>query len=118
VATDTQRESGSKTSKPVSAIQDDSQSDNNDEDEPEDDVAAFQNKRNNCFQNKNRNQSQGSGQCSNRYNFEMETTETVTENTASTARSRIIPRKNAERELKTINRAKTNKDVPIGLKCT
>ncbi len=47
VATDTQRESGLKTSKPVSAIQDDSQSEDEDDEEVEDEVAAFQNKRNN-----------------------------------------------------------------------
>jgi hypothetical protein len=64
VATDTQRESGLKASKPVSAIQDDSQSeDDEDEEDAEDEVAAFQNKRNNRFQGRNRNQ--GSGQRSN-----------------------------------------------------
>jgi hypothetical protein len=47
-----------------------------------------------------------------------ETTGTGTESTASTAKSRTTLRKNAGRELKTINRAKTNKDAPIGLKCT
>ncbi len=48
VATDTQRESGLKTIKPVSAIQDDSQTeDEDDEEDAEDEVAAFQNKRNN-----------------------------------------------------------------------
>ncbi len=48
VATDTQRESGLKASKPVSAIQDDSQSeDSEDEEDAEDGVAAFQNKPNN-----------------------------------------------------------------------
>jgi hypothetical protein len=65
VATDTQRESGTKASKSVSAIQDDSQSEAKDDKEHEDKVAAFLNKRNNLFQNWNRNQSQGSGQCSN-----------------------------------------------------
>jgi hypothetical protein len=45
-------------------------------------------------------------------------TVTGTESTASTAKSRTIRKKNAERELKTINLAKTNKDEPIGLKCT
>ena len=44
LATDTQRESGLKTSKPVSAIQDDSQSEDEDDEEVEDEVAAFQNK--------------------------------------------------------------------------
>jgi hypothetical protein len=65
VATDTQRESGSKESKPVAAIQDDSQSEAEDDEEVEDKVAAFQNRRNNRFQGKNRNQPQGSGQRSN-----------------------------------------------------
>jgi hypothetical protein len=51
VATDTQRESRPKASKPVSAIQDDSQSEAEDDDEAEDEVAAFQNKRNNQFPN-------------------------------------------------------------------
>ncbi len=49
---------------------------------------------------------------------EAGTTEAGTESTVSTAKSRTILRKNTGRELKTINRAKTNKDVPIGLKCT
>jgi hypothetical protein len=51
VATDTQRESGLKASKPVSVIQDDSQSEiDEDEEDAEDEVEAFQNKRNNRFQ--------------------------------------------------------------------
>ncbi len=44
VATDTQRESGLKASKPISAIQDDSQSEDEDDEDAEDEVAAFQNK--------------------------------------------------------------------------
>jgi hypothetical protein len=48
---------------------------------------------------------------------ETETTGTRTGSTASTARSRSTCRKNAGSELKTINHAKTNKDVPTGLKC-
>ena len=68
VATDTQRESGLKASKPVSAIQDDSQSEDEDEEDTKDEVAAFQNKRKNRFQGQNRNLSQGSGQRSNRNN--------------------------------------------------
>ncbi len=44
VATDTQRESGLKASKPVSAIQDDSQSEDEDKEDVKDEVAAFQNK--------------------------------------------------------------------------
>jgi hypothetical protein len=66
VATDTQRESGPKASKPVSAIQDDSQTEAEDDDEAEDEVAAFQNRRNNWFQNRNKNQ--GQAQRSNCYN--------------------------------------------------
>jgi hypothetical protein len=61
VATDTQRESGLKASKPVSAIQDDSQSEDESEEDAEDEVEAFQNKRNNRFQGRNHNQSQGAG---------------------------------------------------------
>jgi hypothetical protein len=41
VATDTQRESGAKASKPVSAIQDDSRSEGEDDEEVEDGVTAF-----------------------------------------------------------------------------
>ncbi len=44
VATDTQRGSGLKDSKPVFAIQDDSQSEDEDEEDTKDEVAAFQNK--------------------------------------------------------------------------
>ncbi len=65
VATDTQRESGPKAS---SAIQDGSQSKDKDEEDAKGEVAAFQNKRNNRFQGRNRNQCQGSGQRSNRNN--------------------------------------------------
>jgi hypothetical protein len=68
MATDTQRESGTKATKPVAAIQDNSQSEAEDEDETEDEVAAIQNKQNNRFQNRNRNQFQGSEQRSSRYN--------------------------------------------------
>jgi hypothetical protein len=57
-----------KTSKPVSAIQDDSQSEVKDDEEVKDEALAFQNRQSNRFQNWNRNQSQGSGQRSNRYN--------------------------------------------------
>ncbi len=53
VATDTQRESGSKTSKSISAIQDYRQSEVKDDEEVEDEVAAFQNRGNNRFQNRN-----------------------------------------------------------------
>ena len=45
VATDNQRESGLKASKPVSAIQNDSQSEDDEyEEDAKDEVAAFQNK--------------------------------------------------------------------------
>jgi hypothetical protein len=47
VATDTQRESGMKALKPVSASQDDSQSKDEDDEEVKDEVAAYQNKQNN-----------------------------------------------------------------------
>jgi hypothetical protein len=47
----------------------------------------------------------------------MEITGTEMGSIASIAKSRTTLRKNARRELKTINRAKTNKDVPTGLKC-
>jgi len=48
---------------------------------------------------------------------EAETTGTGTGSAAYNAKSRITLRKNAGRELKTINHAKTNKDEPTGLKC-
>jgi hypothetical protein len=48
---------------------------------------------------------------------EAEITRTETGSTASTAKSKTTLRKNAGSELKTINHAKTSKDVPIGLKC-
>jgi hypothetical protein len=44
-------------------------------------------------------------------------TVTGTENTATTVRFKTIRKKNAEKELKTISFARTNKDEPIGLKC-
>ncbi len=47
VATDTQRESGLKASKPISAIQDDSQSEDKDEEDAKNEVTAFQNKQSN-----------------------------------------------------------------------
>jgi hypothetical protein len=68
VATDTQRESGPKVSRPVSAVNEDSQSEAEDDEEAEDEVAAFQNKLNNWFQNQTRSQNQGPPQCNNRYN--------------------------------------------------
>jgi hypothetical protein len=43
-----------------------------------------------------------------------ETTRTETESTAFIAKSRTILRKNAGKESKTINCAKTNKDLPTG----
>jgi hypothetical protein len=49
--------------------------------------------------------------------LEMETIGTPMESTASIARSKTTRKKNAGRGLKTINRAKTNKDEPTGLKC-
>jgi hypothetical protein len=47
----------------------------------------------------------------------METTGIEMGSIASIAKSRTTLRKNAGRELKTINHAKTHKDVPTGLKC-
>jgi hypothetical protein len=47
--------------------------------------------------------------------LETETTGTGIGSTASTAKSRTTLRKNARSEL---NHAKTNKEAPIGLKCT
>jgi hypothetical protein len=47
----------------------------------------------------------------------MGITGTEMESIASIAKSRTTLRKNAGREIKSINRAKTNKDVPTGLKC-
>jgi hypothetical protein len=113
VATDTQRESGLKTSKPVAAIQNDDQSeDDEDEEDAKDEVGAFQNKLNNQFQGQNRNQSQGSGQRSNpgsgnnrnkngKYCFYCK----IQNHTQEECRKRMK------------DRAKTNKDEPIGLKC-
>jgi hypothetical protein len=68
VATDTQRESGPKASQPVSAINDDSQSEAEEDEEADDEVAAFLNKWNNRFQNGSKTQSQGQPQCNNQYN--------------------------------------------------
>ncbi len=65
VATDTQRESGSKANRPVADVNEDSHSEAKDE---EDEVAAFQNKRNNRFQNKARRKNEGAPQCDNRFN--------------------------------------------------
>jgi hypothetical protein len=48
---------------------------------------------------------------------EKEITGTKMGSTASNAKSKTTLRKNAGSELKTINCARTNKDVPIGLKC-
>jgi hypothetical protein len=46
----------------------------------------------------------------------METTGTAMGSTVSIAKSKTTPKKNAGRELKKINHAKTNKDEPTGLK--
>jgi len=48
---------------------------------------------------------------------EQETIGTETGNTVSTAKSRIILKKSAEKESEKNNHAKTNKDVPNGQKC-
>jgi hypothetical protein len=68
VETDTHRESGLKASRPVSVINENSQSEAKNDKEAEDKVAAFLNKRNNQFPNRSRNQSQGQQQRNNRYN--------------------------------------------------
>ncbi len=46
------------------------------------------------------------------------TTPTGTGSTVSTARSRTTPKMNAKKEFMKTSHAETNKDVPIGLKCT
>jgi hypothetical protein len=46
------------------------------------------------------------------------TTPTKTGNTASTASSKTTPRRIASRGFTKRNHAETNKDMPIGLKCT
>jgi hypothetical protein len=66
VATDTQRESGSKATQPVAAVNENSHSEAKDE---ADEVVAFQNKRNNRFQNKARRKNEGAPECGNRFNF-------------------------------------------------
>ena len=111
VATDTQRESGLKASKPVSAIQDDSQSE---VEEVEDEVAAFQNRQNNRFHNRNRNQSQGSGQRSNRYNSGSGNNRNRNGKYCFYCK---IQNQTQEECRKRIKDAKTNKDEPTGLKC-
>jgi hypothetical protein len=67
VATDTQIESGPKASRPVAAVNEDSQLEAEEEEEAENEVAAFQNKWNNHFQNRTIYQNQGPPQCNNRY---------------------------------------------------
>jgi hypothetical protein len=67
VATNTQRESGFKAPRPVTAVNEDSHSDTEDD---EDEVAAFQNRINNRFQNKARRQNYGAPQRSNRFSSE------------------------------------------------
>ncbi len=65
VLTDTQRESGAKASWPEAAVNEDSHSEAKDD---EDKVAAFQNRRNNRFQNRPKRQNSGAPQCSNHFN--------------------------------------------------
>jgi hypothetical protein len=65
VATDTQRESRTKATQPVTAVNKDSHSEAKDE---EVEVTAFQNGWNNQFQNKAKRQNQGAPQCGNRFN--------------------------------------------------
>jgi hypothetical protein len=64
VATDTQREAGSKTTLTVAAVYEDSNSDAEDD---EDEIAAFQNKRSTRFQSKLRKSNSMAQQCNNRY---------------------------------------------------
>jgi hypothetical protein len=66
VVMDTQIESGTKATRPVTAVNEDSHSEAKDE---EDEVASFQNRQNNRFQNKTKRQNQGTPQCGNRFNF-------------------------------------------------
>jgi len=65
VATDTQGESGSKASWPMAAINKDSHSEAEDEG---DEVAAFQNRLNNRFQNRTKRQNSGAPHRSNHFN--------------------------------------------------
>jgi hypothetical protein len=64
VATDTQREAGSKTTRTVVAINEDSHSDAEDD---EDEIVAFQNRRNMRFQNKSKKPNSGAQQQNNCY---------------------------------------------------
>jgi len=73
VATDTQRESGSKTPRPMAAVNEDSHSEAEDE---EDVVAAFQNRRNNQFENRAKRQNSGAPQRNNR--MSSHTSEAIT----------------------------------------
>jgi hypothetical protein len=65
VVTDTQRESGAKASRPVAAVNEDSQSE---AEYDEDEIAAFQNRRNTKFQSRPKKQNSGALQRSNRFN--------------------------------------------------
>jgi hypothetical protein len=117
VATDTQRESGSKTSKPVSAIQDNSQSEVKDDEEVEDEVAAFKTGKTTNSKIGTETNPKDQGNTALDTTLETEITGTETGSTASTTKSKTTLRKNAGSELKSINCGKTNKDAPIGLKC-
>jgi hypothetical protein len=114
VATDTQREAGSKTTRTVVAVDEDSHSDAEDD---EDEIAAFQNRRNMRFQNKSKKPNSGAQQRNNCYNSGTESNSNRNANIAFTAKSRITPKMNARKESGKINRAETNKVVPTGPKC-
>jgi hypothetical protein len=66
VATDTQRESGSKATRPVAAVNEDSHSEAKDD---EDEIAAFQIRRNTKFQNIPKKQNSGAPQPSNHFSI-------------------------------------------------
>jgi hypothetical protein len=116
VATDTQRESRAKTSKPVLTIQDDSQSEAEDDEEVEDEVPHSKTGETTGSRIEIRISTKDQDHAANTIP-EMETIGTAMESTASIARSKTTLRRNAGRGLKTINCAKTNKDEPMGLKC-
>ncbi len=117
VANDTQRESGFKASKPVSAIQDDSQSEDEDEEEVEDEVAAFQNKQNNQFQGQNWNQPQGSGQRSNRFNSGSRNNRNQNGKYCFYSKIQNHTQEECRKRIKDNKLCKDRQDEPTGLKC-
>jgi len=105
VATDTQRESGAKASQPMAAVNEDSHSEAKDD---EDEVATFQNRRNNRFQTTPTRHLSAAIILTQ----VPEATQTGLANTVSTVKSR----RSAGKESKRINCVKTNKDMPTGQK--